>query len=335
LEVLTASALFALLLGGMASSVYLARRTAYEASDGTTTANDVSSALFWMSQEIGEAVSIEQAAADRLTITVPDRDSDGANEEIAYSWAGGFLQRRLNGGSAETLITGLSKFEFSYAIRNTTVSATAVFGPEQLLMAHTSVSDLGNTEVDHQKHKGQYIEPALPADAINWIATKARLQMRSRGALDGEATVHFRSATGILPGGEIFAEVVLAEKAIPSTYGWVEVSFVPAHQPISAGMGACLVVKGTGTGDACELLYRHDHSTAAGTDFVQSSDGGAKWSAPLEKDLIFELYGRVGTAAANVTESHLEQVSFRAELTGSGGVVYGSARALNEPKVGN
>src|SRR5688500_10780834 len=78
LEVLTASALFALLLGGMTSSVFLARMTAYEAGDDSTSASDVSGALFWMSQDIGEAVSIEQASEDRLAITVPDRDGDGA-----------------------------------------------------------------------------------------------------------------------------------------------------------------------------------------------------------------------------------------------------------------
>jgi hypothetical protein len=334
LEVLTASALFALLLGGMASSVYLARMTAYEAGHNSTTASDISAAFLWMSQDIAEAVSIEQATDDQLAITVLDRDSDGDGETILFSWDGHSLGRRLNNGSLETLIDGLSTFDFSYALRSTTTSATAVYGPEQLLMAHNSSSDLGNSEVDGKKHKGQYIEPVLPGDAISWIATKVRLRMRSRGSVDGEATVQFRSAIGNLPGGEILAEAVLAENTLPSAYSWVEISLGPAHEPIPAGTGACLIVKGTGIGDACELLYQDDHSTAAGTEFVQSLDGGARWSAPPERDLIFELYGRVGTPATNLTESYLKQITFRAG-SDSAGVVYGSARALNEPKVGN
>jgi hypothetical protein len=288
-----------------------------------------------MSQDIGEAVSIEQAAADRLAITVPDRDGDGDGETILFKRAGDSLERQLNGGSAEKLIAGLSDFQFSYAVRNTTVPSTAVYGPEQLLMAHNPTTNLGNSEVDANKHKGQYVEPVLPADAISWITTKARLRMRSRGSTDGEATVQLRSATGSLPGGQILAESVLVESEIPSTYGWVEISFGPAHVPIAAGAGACVVVKGTGAGDACELLYQNNNSTAGGTDFVQSLNGGAQWSAPPEQDLRFELYGRVGTSASNVTESYLKQVKFRAELADPARVVYGSARVLNEPKVGN
>jgi hypothetical protein len=337
LEVLTASALFALLLGGMASSIFLARMTAYEAGDDTTTASAVSNALFWISQDVGEAISIEQATVDRLAVTVPDRDGDGAGEAIVYAWvaSSSSLTRQLNAGTAEPLASGLSDFEFGYVSHTETIPGAASYGPEQLLMAHNSTTNLGNADVDVNKHRGQYFEPTLPAGAVSWIATRARLRMRSRGSLDGEATAQLRSAIGSLPGGEILAEVELRETMLTATYEWVDIRFSPAPEAIAAGAGVCLVVKGTGTGDACELLYQNNNSTAAGTEFVRSDNGGVQWTAPPEQDLLFELFGLVGTPAASVTQTYLDRVDFRAKIGGSGRVVYGSARVLNEPKVGN
>ena len=335
LEVLTASGLFALLLGGMASSVFLARKSAYEASAEPEATTAAASAFFWMSQDIGEAISITEATSERLGITVPDRDSDGNPETILYSRNGASLTRQVNGGAAETMIDPLTAFQFSYKTRTETAPSTAVYGPEQLLKAHYSSSDLADGDVDDDEQRGQYIEPQLAAEAVSWIATKARLRMRATGLANGEANVQLRSASGRLPHGNILAEAVLQERKLSYSYSWIEIAFQPAHEPIAAGAGVCLIVKSTGSGDACEVQYQDDDSTAAGTDYVRSLDGGAWWYAPPEEDLVFELHGRVGTLANDVSTSYLEQVVFRMEAGNPTRVLYGSATALNEPKVGN
>jgi hypothetical protein len=336
LEVLTASALFALLLGGMASSVYLARMTAYEAGDNSTSTSEASSALFWMSQDIGEAVSIEQATEDRLAITVPDRDGDGAGEAIVYSWvaASSLIERRINGGTQESLVTGLSDFDFGYILRTETTAGAVTYGPEQLLASYNSTSNLNNTAVTSLNHRGQYIEPTLPAEAVSWIASRARLSMRESGTNDGQLIIQLRSAVGRKPGGEILAEVELREKKLSGSYAWVDIRFKPATEAIAAGQGVCLVVQGAAADAAGELRYRDSNSTGDG-DFLRSNDGGLNWTAPPEQDLLFEMFGTVGAPASNVTQSYLKQVTFRAVLADSARVVYGSARVLNEPKVGN
>jgi hypothetical protein len=287
-----------------------------------------------MSQDIGEAISVVDASPDHLAITVPDRDGDGSPETISFSFSGTSLMRQLNSDSAETVIDQTAAFQFSYKTRTETVPTTAVFGPEQLLMAHNSSSNLADGDVDDDEQRGQYIEPELAPEAVSWIATKARLRMRSHGFADGEATVQLRSASGRLPHGSILAEAVLQEKNLSSSYRWITIPFQPDHEPIAAGTGICLVVKSTGRGDACDLQYQVNNSTAAGTDYVRSLDGGAWWYAPPEEDLVFELYGKVGTLANDVTQSFLEQVMFRMETGNPSRVVYGSATALNEPQVG-
>ena len=83
------------------------------------------------------------------------------------------------------------------------------------------------------------------------------------------------------------------------------------------------------------VQYQDDDSTAAGTDYVRSLDGGAWWYAPPEEDLVFELHGRIGTLANDVSKSYLEQVVFRVEAGKPARVLFGSAAALNEPLVGN
>ncbi len=335
LEVMAASGLFALLLGGMASSVFLARKCAYEASAGSEITTAGASAFFWMSQDVGEAISVVEATADRLGITVPDRDGDGNPETILYSRNGAELTRQLNGGAVETVIDQMASFQFSYKTRTETAPTTAVYGPEQLLMSHHSSSDLADGDVDEDEQRGQYIEPQLAPEAVSWIATKARLRLRAIGLPNGEATVQLRSASGRLPHGNILAEAVLQERKLSYSYAWIDIAFQPDHEPIAAGTGVCLIVKSTGAGDACEVQYQNDDSTAAGTDYVRSLDGGAWWYAPPEEDLLFELHGKIGTLANDVSKSYLEQVVFRVEAGKPARVLYGSAAALNEPLVGN
>jgi hypothetical protein len=278
---------------------------------------------------------VVDASPDHLAITVPDRDGDGSPEIISFLSSGTSLTRQLNSDSAETVIDQVTAFQFSYKTRTETVPTTGDFGPEQLLMAHYSSSDLADGDVDDDEQRGQYIEPELVPEAVSWIATKARLRMRSHGFADGEATVQLRSASGRLPHGSILAEAVLQEKNLSSSYRWITIPFQPDHEAIAAGTGICLVVKSTGRGDACDLQYQDNNSTSAGTDYVRSLDGGAWWYAPPEEDLVFELYGKVGTLADNVTHSYLEQVMFRMEAGSPVRVAYGSATALNEPEVGN
>jgi hypothetical protein len=311
--------------------------TAYEAGDDSTTASDVSGALFWMSQDIGEAVSIEQASEDRLAITVPDRDGDGAGEAIVYSWvaASSSIQRQINGGTQELLVAGLADFDFSYFSHTQMTPGAVAYGPEQLLASYNSTLNLHNTAVSSLNHRGQYIEPTLPDEAVNWIATRARLTMRESGDNDGRLTIQLRSAVGRRPGGEILAEIELHEKKLPGAYAWVNLRFEPASKAIAAGQGVCLVAQGRAADAAGELRYQDSNSTGAGTDFVRSDDGGLHWTAPAGQDLLFELYGAIGTPGAGATQTLLERVDFRAVIAGSGGIVYGSARVLNEPKVGN
>ena len=337
LEVLTASALFALLLSGMASSVYLARMTAYQSGEGSTTASDVSQAFFWLSQDIAEAVSIEHASVDRLAITVPDRDGDGSGEAIIYSWvdSSSSIERQINGGTPEPLVAGLSDFDFGYLTRTETTAGAVIYGPEQLLASHNSTSNLSSTAVSSLNHRGQYIEPTLPSEAVSWIATRARLSMRESGTSDGQLTVQLRSAVGRWPGGEILAEVELREGKLSASFDWVDIRFKPASKAIAASQGACLVMQGAAADAAGELRYRDSNSTASGTDFVRSDDGGLRWAAPLEQDLLFELYGSVGTPGSNVSQSYLKQVTFRAVIADSARVVFGSAHVHNEPKLGN
>jgi hypothetical protein len=159
--------------------------------------------------------------------------------------------------------------------------------------------------------------------------------MRESGTNDGHLIVQLRSAVGRKPGGKILAEVELRKKSLSPSYTWVEIRFKPASEPIAAGTGVCLVVQGAAADAACELRYQDSNSTASGTEFVRSNDGGLHWTAPAEQDLMFELYGTVGTPASNVSQLYLQQVTFRAVIADSARVVYGSARVLNEPKVGN
>ncbi len=117
-ELVAAMASAAILVAGMASTMFVALRASNPA---TTPAAGMLAALTCMSEmsaELQYATALTESTANALTATVPDRtDANATPETIRYAWsgvAGQPLTRSYNGGTAVNVIPSVQSFTVAY-----------------------------------------------------------------------------------------------------------------------------------------------------------------------------------------------------------------------------
>jgi hypothetical protein len=120
LEMVLAMAAATILLGGMASTIFLAGRS-LDINDSTTIDTlEAGETLGDVTVDLQNASSFTERAATAVTLTTPDRDGDDLPETIRYAWSGTAadpLMIQCNGGAASTLISDVQDLNFTYATR--------------------------------------------------------------------------------------------------------------------------------------------------------------------------------------------------------------------------
>lgn len=110
-----------LLVGGMASAMFLAGRTLDHGGAEAVAAKRARDALDHLTLDLAHATGFNERTPRAVTFDVPDRDSDGVFESIRYEWsgtAGDPLQMIYNGGAPAILAAGVYNFQLSYRTRS-------------------------------------------------------------------------------------------------------------------------------------------------------------------------------------------------------------------------
>lgn len=144
-----------LLVGGMASAMFLAGRTLDHGGAEAVTAKRARDALDHLTLDLAHAAGFNDRNARAITFTVPDRNNDYAAETIRYEWsgtAGDPLQVIHNGGAPAVLAPGVHAFSLSYRTR--TVPGTGfVKGCDPNLVAYWKFDEgSGTTAFDSTEH---------------------------------------------------------------------------------------------------------------------------------------------------------------------------------------
>ncbi len=87
-EMIVASASAAVLLGGMASSIYIASQAFRQDGGSGTERMKTAAVLSQLNADLSQAISFTELTAGAATFTVPDRDGDRRPETIRYAWSG-------------------------------------------------------------------------------------------------------------------------------------------------------------------------------------------------------------------------------------------------------
>jgi hypothetical protein len=124
LELIISSGAASIVLLGLMSSIVIANK-AWDPALDPVQQLQASEAAHQIANDARFALSFTERTSNALTITVPDRDSDGQPETVRYAWSGSAgdpLTVEYNGQSAQTLISNVQTLNLAYLTRDVTGS---------------------------------------------------------------------------------------------------------------------------------------------------------------------------------------------------------------------
>lgn len=117
-ELVVSTAIMAILMTGMASSIFLAGKAFPDGSTPASSTISVAEALNVLVAEVTAAQTIIANTQSTIEFTVPRRNGAAGTETIQYTWngaAGAPLIRRVNQGVATNVFASVQQFTLNYA----------------------------------------------------------------------------------------------------------------------------------------------------------------------------------------------------------------------------
>lgn len=298
LELVTCLAISAVLVGGLASSVYLSTKGLETLTSATNVALDSSAALNQLTADVRLATGFTERTATAMTFTVPDRTGDGWPDTIRYAWAGAGspLTRTVNGlpNPAATILENVSALELTYLTR--TMQPPIVESAEQLLCSFTVSSATGDG-ISSTNWDAQYFKPSLPANAIAWKITKIRLTMKQNVASKTFNIAVTNVDSAQKPTGaalETYSASTSTLSTSPTTYDFAFSNL----SGLDPSVGKAFQVNTSATGSApLNLRIQTTVSPAtSGMSFCRSTTAGVSWTTPVGTTAVdYQVYGTITT----------------------------------------
>lgn len=301
LEVLTTSAVAALLVGGMASAVRLALNSQEGTTGPTANAIDTSDAIDRLNAELRLATTFTERTATAVTFTVADQNGDGLAETIRYAWAGAGspLTRTFNGApaGAAAILDNVQSFNMTFLTR--TVPPPTQESAEQLLASYVPAATTTTTPIGKNIWGAQYFQPTLPTNTVSWKITRIRLLLK-QGSIT--ANVNFLVSNvdaSQKPTGSALETYSVSSSTFPSgTADWVNIPY-STLSGLAPALGYSFQVETlpSSTSTVANLGFNNAVSPAlTQSTNCYSTNQGAAWSSPLAtKAIFFQVYGTVTT----------------------------------------
>jgi len=283
--------------------------------------------------EVSTARTITAAEPGRVTFTVADRDADGLDEKIEYSWSGtpgDPVSRTENDGPSEDVIPGTQDCVLSFdteSVQDQTVFNTSA---ETVLSSYSGLLSLGSFTVTNKNCIAQQFTPSLPSDATGFIVTRATLKLAASGAATGTGVVRLLTAWGGVPTTRVVDGTPVLESGLASSFQSVTVSF-SGGVVLPAGTPLALVVQCDAVSPPCDVQQCTLSVSLSGQSVLTSTDGGQTWGTQSLKMLPYVLYGKVITPDTSKTITRVTNVRCAVRAGKTGVLAQGNAELLNRP----
>lgn len=341
LEVVVSASAAAVLFAGMATAVMLSLRAGDSSIGPYSKCRSAAEAAAQITRELQHATAFNSTIsnATRVEFTMPDQNGDGAAETVRYSWsgaAGAPLERRFNGGVAETILPSVQSLSFRYLTRTVPPAPVAVEGSEaQYLNQTTSPFFTLWSNITASNSYGEYFAPTLPTDAVSWRITRVQIALDTTSTSQGIPLIQVRKADQAkAPTSEILGQAIAAESDF--TGAWHEVSF-PAAGPFKPSEGACIVIAdGNGTSEAACSVRVGFFSTSSPSTHALISSNGTSWTAMTSSDLWVRVWGKSTTETPGTGVSRYFRTGVDVTIqTGPSAstAVTTSVQTVNQPEV--
>ncbi|HEX8911646.1 MAG TPA: prepilin-type N-terminal cleavage/methylation domain-containing protein [Humisphaera sp.] len=283
-------AVLGVILAATASVVVVAARAlAAQSSNPGALAASARSATDQIVDDLAVATAITEQTATAVTMTVPDRNGDGAAETVRYAWsgvAGDPVTRSYNGGTAVAIATDVRAFNLSY-LTKTAGPPAAVESSEMLLAAHYGGvgSNIKASSLTTTAWPAEYFKIGFPAGTTSWKVTRCRvLLQKNRSNSTGTVNVELRYADAAgKPTGAALGSIAVDIVPISTTSSgtWVDLTFPTAVSGLDPTKGAALVVTYAGGGSTTPGAVLYDNaSTDIDIMWTTTANGGTSWTTP-------------------------------------------------------
>lgn len=332
-EVSLAAGMGAMVLVALGSVVLIASK-ALPDTTSRRSFMDHMSALNRLSADVMYATRVVQVDATSITVRVPDRDGDGREEEISYSWAGKDTEpfvRKYNDAAPESLAGDIASIQLTWNTAQYANPTTYSPGATTLLGSCTSGLLTNRTTINALAWAGEVVSVSLPSGAARFTVTKVELYGRASGSADSVMSVQVRGIRSGMPNTTLLASADISESAFGSSDGWVSTGFAtPAV--LDAGQSVCLLASWKSGNDACDLRYASSLLVASSASMVTTSDAGATWSSSNSRSLYYKLWGVPYTANPTTYATRLTNVTVEMKDASTGTMRSVLIPLLNQPE---
>jgi prepilin-type N-terminal cleavage/methylation domain-containing protein len=251
IESVTALSIAGILLVALGSVMSMSLRAMPRPEeDVSALAAGVQDAAAWLGDDLAAAVSVSSISATDLEFTVADRDNDGSEEEIHYSWDGPGepLMRSMNDGTEIAVGPALSSFSAEAVWRSVTKSGSgsSALGAEEAILRYPGASNA--TQSLAGGAVAVTFTPVLDADATSWRVTSCRVLANVsavtvstlRARLYSGRVTNLASQTPLATSGSVGLNVL--GSAMPITFTFSSAPDLPAGTQVSIVIDATVTV---------------------------------------------------------------------------------------------
>lgn len=289
----------AILMTGIASAIMIASRALPAPNKPAEALMNAYQAVEQFVSDAACAVSVSSRTATGVEFLVPDRDGDGSDDAIRWSWSGTSGQpliRSYNAKAPVTILEQTHQFQLNYVIRSETEQPPPTENESAvvLLSSHeTGLVNLGYSITD-ARWVGQYFTPSLPGGVTSWKVTQVSIRAQSNGATNGVTAVQLRTASSGLPTQSVLGQALMYENLLTPSYAWRDfpISGVSNLQP---GIGLCLtLVLNTSDTYLADVQYG---TLGGGGGRFYTSTAGSSWSKDGLSSMYHRIYGTYTTTS--------------------------------------
>ncbi|MGH7243448.1 MAG: prepilin-type N-terminal cleavage/methylation domain-containing protein [Phycisphaerales bacterium] len=315
-ELVLACALLAILLAAGRGAIGLAQSAARSRTVDQSVS--LSGSLNDLTGDIACATHVIGVTSTSIGVVVPDRNGDGEDETIEYSWsgtAGAPLLRVVNSGTPETIVSRLQSFSIVSSQQTITVPDVGTKNTERLVGGNSTSSGLKTTVITASNFRaGSFVPANLPATATSWNLTRVRVMVRQYSPVVGSFAVQVQTTNGQVPTGVVLGEVSIAESDLSTSFGWKDVAFTNISNLSKINPLAVIVKRLSPAIEPCELQATNSGGAmVAGNMYFSSSTSGASWTTVPAEDMIYAVYGIPNSPAPTTTGTGVSSVRITAE----------------------
>jgi type II secretory pathway pseudopilin PulG len=300
-EAVIAGGIVAIMFAAAMATLTVATRTVDPpaAVSATRLANDV---LDSIREDLESASSVTFVSAAEISLTVPDRDGDTKAEVISIrrDATERTLVRTLNGGAAQTLLSGVASCAFnSTTRREPAIGTIKPFGTVFALSAapdHPVKFEFGPTLLTGL---AAVVTPDLPTSTTSWKVTGLRLRGRRASAPASSVTIALRTVQGGFPSSTILTSVDVRGATFPVSADWVTIDLPDVVMPVGETSVGFTITSGSVLPPCALEAQVMAKSTPWDTVFQGTL---VLWTTLASNDLSYELLGEIELPQSGLTE---------------------------------